>query len=76
MTACLDDDWWIVDLSFSDQYLLAAIIVLVRNISEKEFQQESWLLGYEYLQIYLSAIHTGGDMLINQKFNRLIYILN
>jgi len=72
----LDDDWWIVDLSFSDQYLLAAITFLVRNISEKEFQQESWLLGYEYLQIYLSAIHTGGDMLIDQKFNRLIYILN
>ena len=28
------------------------------------FQQEIWLLQYEYLQIYLSAIHICGEMLI------------
>ena len=70
-TACLDDDWWIVDLSLSDWYLLAAITIPLHNITKKEFQQVSWLFGYEFLYIYLSAIHTGGDMLINQKFNRL-----
>ena len=31
----------------------------------------SWLFGYEFLYIYLSAIHTGGGMLIYQKLNRL-----
>ena len=28
------------------------------------FQQEIWLLQYEYLQIYLSAIRICGEMLI------------
>jgi hypothetical protein len=44
-------------------------LFLIYNIIEKVFQQEFWLLQYEYLQIYLSVIHIRGEMLI------IIYIL-
>ena len=41
---------------------------MIYNIFEKVFQQEFWLLQYEYLQIYLSAIHICGEMLIITYF--------
>jgi len=39
-------------------------LFLIYDTFEKVFQQEIWLLQYEYLQIYLSAIHIRGEMLI------------
>ena len=64
MQLTLKCDWLIVKLSLVNSMYSQLSLFLIYNIFEKVFQQELWLLQYEYLQINLSAIHICGEMLI------------
>jgi len=64
MQLTLKCDWLIVKLSLVNYIYSQLSLFLIYNIFEEVFQQEIWLLQYEYLQINLSAIHICGEMLI------------
>jgi hypothetical protein len=64
MQLTLKCDWLIVKLSLVNYIYSQLSLFLIYNTFEKVFQQEIWLLQYEYLQLYLSAIHICGEMLI------------
>ena len=64
MQLTLKCDWLIVKLSLVNYIYSQLSLFMIYNTFEKVFQQEFWLLQYEYLQIYLSVIHIRGEMLI------------
>jgi hypothetical protein len=68
-------DWLIVKLSLVNYIYSQLSLFLIYNIFEKVFQQEIWLLQYEYLQIHLSAFYICGEMLIITYFETALRLI-